>query len=414
MFLNEDKKEKYILVSCYNDSTEDMLLNLEELSELVKTAGGEVVGYLYQKLDKFDNKTYIGQGKVEELKLEILSKGADAIICDDELSPVQMANLERMLEVKVIDRTIIILDIFAMRAKSKESKIQIELAQLNNYYTHLKGINNLSRLGGGIGTRGPGEKKLELNRRYIRNNINNLRHELKLLKNHTITINESINRKGLFRFAIVGYTNVGKSTFFNLKTNAEVLAENKLFATLDTTTREYILPNKQKILFSDTVGFINKLPHNLIESFKTTLDDIKYADALIHIINAADKDYLKKMSLVYDILNSLDVKNKPILTIFNKIDLTDGSIIYKDPYATYSLETSFTNGFGVDRINLLIENILKINLVEYEFTLPYKEGGLLNEIRETCNVINIDYYEDGIKVKAFINEKIFNKIQKLK
>lgn len=414
MFLNEDKKEKYILVSCYNNSTKDMLLNLEELSELVKTAGGEVVGCLYQKLDKFDNKTYIGQGKVEELKTEILTKGANAIICDDELTPVQMANLEDVLDVKVIDRTIIILDIFAMRAKSKESKIQIELAQLSNYYTHLKGANNLSRLGGGIGTRGPGEKKLELNRRYIRNNINNLRHELKLLKKHNVTINDSINRKGLYRFAIVGYTNVGKSTFFNLMTDSNVLAENKLFATLDTTTREYTLPNKQKVLFSDTVGFINKLPHNLIESFKATLNDIKYADGLIHIINASDEDYLKKMSLVYDILNSLDVKNKPILTIFNKIDLTDGSIIYKDPYATYSTETSFTSNVGIDRINLLIENILRKDLVEYEFILPYKYTSLLNEIRETCNIVTEEYCDNGIKVNAFINEKIFNKIHKLK
>lgn len=415
MYSNYKEKEKFITINCYNNSLKEALDNLEELKELVNTAGGCVISSLYQKLNFPDSKTYLGPGKIDELKELIKITNATAIVADDELTPVQLANLEKILDIKVIDRTILILDIFAKNARTKESKLQIELAQLSNYYSHIKGASGLSRLGGGIGTKGPGEKKLELDRRYIRNNINNIRHELKEYKVHNNLINESRKKKGAFRFAIIGYTNAGKSTLLNKLTNENVLSEDKLFATLDVITRELYLPSKQKVLLSDTVGFINKLPHKLIESFTTTLEDAKNADALIHIIDSSSQNFQTKINLVYDILKELNIKNKPIISVFNKIDKIDSlQHSLKDINAQITINMSIINNIGITDLLEAMSEVKRSNLIYLEFKIKYSNLFLIDEIRSTCELIHEEYLDDGVFIKAYINEKIFNKIHSIK
>lgn len=406
-------KERYILVSCSNDSEKEMKKNLEELEELVYTAGGIATCYFTQRLDTPNVKTYIGKGKIEELKEWIKEYGADAIVCDDELRPTQMANLIKELNIKVIDRTILILDIFSKRATTKEGKLQVELAQLSNYYTHLKGNVNFSRLGAGIGTRGPGEKKLELDRRYIRNNINNIKHELKMMKTHRELIRTSRERVGIYKISIVGYTNAGKSTLMNKLTNASVIAEDKLFATLDLTTRELVLPCGQKILITDTVGFINKLPHTLIESFKSTLEDAKFSDAIIHVVDSSVEDWLDKMELVYKLLKELNINNKPIITIFNKQDKVIDNKKFFDHNAKHNIKMSIIND-GMNELLETIENVIKGNLVYINGEIKYSDYGLIEKIRKECILVNEKFEEYNVKFEAYVNEEIFNKIHKIK
>ena len=275
MYENKEELEKVILVAVSTGNEEDAQESLDELEELVSTAGAVVVGRVVQNLEHINNTTYVGTGKVKEIKDLIWETDADAIVCDDELSPAQYKNLEDELEVKVMDRTLIILDIFAGRAKTAEGKIQVELAQLRYRSTRLIGMRNLSRQGGGIGTRGPGEKKLEVDRRLIRNRISQLKEQVSEMENHRQVTRAKRQDNPVPVVAIVGYTNAGKSTLLNTVTNAEVLEEDKLFATLDPTTRNYKLPDGQEVLLTDTVGFIRKLPHHLIDAFRSTLEEAK-------------------------------------------------------------------------------------------------------------------------------------------
>ena len=314
----EDQIEKVILVGVSEQDGDDAEDSVAELAELVRTAGAVVVGTLILKRDLMHPGTYVGTGKVAEIAAMIAERGATGIVCDDELSPAQLKNLEQMLDTKVMDRTLIILDIFAARATTSEGKIQVELAQLKYRLSRLTGLGrSMSRLGGGIGTRGPGEKKLEMDRRLIKDRIAQLNRELKEVRQHREITRAKRTRNGMPVAAIVGYTNAGKSTLLNRLTDAGVLEEDKLFATLDPTTRVLELPGRQEILLTDTVGFIRKLPHHLIEAFKSTLEEAKYADYILHVVDAFNPQHEKQMHIVYDTLYQLDIREKTVITLFN-------------------------------------------------------------------------------------------------
>ena len=317
----EEIEEKVILVGVSEQEGDDAEDSVTELAELVKTAGATVVGTLIQKRETIHPGTYVGTGKVEEIAQLIAQTGATGIVCDDELSPAQLRNLENMLDTKVMDRTLIILDIFAARATTSEGKIQVELAQLKYRLSRLSGLGKtMSRLGGGIGTRGPGEKKLEIDRRLINDRIAQLNRELKEVVKHREITRAKRAKSEVPVVAIVGYTNAGKSTLLNHLTDAEVLEEDKLFATLDPTTRMLELDGHQQVLLTDTVGFIRKLPHHLIEAFKSTLEEAKYADYIFHVVDASNPQMDKQMHIVYETLDHLGVKNKKMVTLFNKMD----------------------------------------------------------------------------------------------
>ena len=331
MYENNDLEEKVILFCVDLDNGEDIEVNLDELEELVKTAGAKVVGRLVQKKEHVDNVTYIGSGKTEELCELIDELGATGVVCDDELSPVQLKNLEEILDTKVMDRTMVILDIFAGRATTREGKIQVELAQLKYRSSRLIGMrNSLSRLGGGIGTRGPGEKKLEIDRRIIKDRIAQLQRELEDVKQHRQIMRKQRMAGNLPIVSIVGYTNAGKSTLLNKLTDAGVLEEDKLFATLDPTSRNYKLLNGQEIILTDTVGFIRKLPHHLINAFRSTLEEAKYADIIIHVVDISNPQADNHILTVYETLDGLGVVDKPIITAFNKIDKVEEIPAIKD------------------------------------------------------------------------------------
>lgn len=317
----KELEERVILVGVQESFSEDVEESLDELAELCETAGALVVGRVIQNREKIHPGTYVGKGKIEEIALLMEELGATGIVCDDELSPAQLNNLEKELDCKVMDRTLIILDIFAARANTSEGNIQVELAQLRYRAARLVGLrNSLSRLGGGIGTRGPGEKKLEMDRRLIHARISQLKAELAQVQKHRELIRSKRKKDQMVVAAIVGYTNAGKSTLLNTLTDAGVLEEDKLFATLDPTTRLLELPGGQNILLTDTVGFIRKLPHHLIEAFKSTLEEAKYADIIIHVVDASNPQKEKQMHVVYETLKDLGVKDQPILTLFNKQD----------------------------------------------------------------------------------------------
>ena len=317
----EELKERVILIGVSTSDGDDTEESLKELKELADTAGAETVGTVIQNREAVHPGTYIGKGKIEEVRAMAFGLNATGVICDDELSPAQLNNLEQELDLKVMDRTLIILDIFAAHARTSEGKIQVELAQLKYRQARLVGLrNSLSRLGGGIGTRGPGEKKLEMDRRLIKSRIAQLNRELAEVKRHREITRAQRSRSHMPVAAIVGYTNAGKSTLLNRLTGAGVLEENKLFATLDPTTRTLTLDNGTKILLTDTVGFIRKLPHHLVEAFKSTLEEAKYADVILHVVDASNEQMETQMYVVYDTLRRLEVGDKPILTLFNKTD----------------------------------------------------------------------------------------------
>ena len=407
MFETEEVKEKLILVSVSLGNPGDTEKSLDELEELVDTAGGECVGRMVQNLDSFVSATYLGKGKIEELKMLIDLKKADGIVCDDELSPMQLKNLTDELNVKVMDRTLIILDIFAARATTREGKIQVELAQLRYRSTRLLGFGkDLSRLGGGIGTRGPGEKKLEIDRRVIKNRIAQLRQDVKEIEKHRELTRKNRKAGSITNVAIVGYTNAGKSTFLNTVTNASILEEDKLFATLDPTTREYTTKNGGKILFTDTVGFIRKLPHHLVEAFKSTLEEAMHGDIILHIIDVSNEQYEEQMKVVYETLDSLGVKNKPVISVFNKIDKLSeeekNDIIFKDVRAKYVECASIKKGIGIDNIINDIEEIIREQKIYVEKLIPYSEAGIIQKIRKDGELLKEEYKEDGIYVEAYI------------
>ena len=410
MYENKEELEKVILVAVSTGNEEDAQESLDELEELVSTAGAVVVGRVVQNLEHINNTTYVGTGKVKEIKDLIWETDADAIVCDDELSPAQYKNLEDELEVKVMDRTLIILDIFAGRAKTAEGKIQVELAQLRYRSTRLIGMRNLSRQGGGIGTRGPGEKKLEVDRRLIRNRISQLKEQVSEMENHRQVTRAKRQDNPVPVVAIVGYTNAGKSTLLNTVTNAEVLEEDKLFATLDPTTRNYKLPDGQEVLLTDTVGFIRKLPHHLIDAFRSTLEEAKYSDIIIHVVDASNPSMEKNVHAVYETLDNLGVKDKTIITVFNKEDKLETKPILRDFKADYVVHGAIKKGIGIDDINKAIENAVKSMRVLYENVFTYAEAGKTGLIRKYGQLLEEEYKEDGIHVKAYVPTSLIGRL----
>lgn len=407
----EDQIEKVILVGVSEQDGDDAEDSVAELAELVRTAGAVVVGTLIQKRELMHPGTYVGTGKVAEIAAMIAERGATGIVCDDELSPAQLKNLEQMLDTKVMDRTLIILDIFAARATTSEGKIQVELAQLKYRLSRLTGLGrSMSRLGGGIGTRGPGEKKLEMDRRLIHARISQLKAELAQVQKHRELIRSKRKKDQMVVAAIVGYTNAGKSTLLNTLTDAGVLEEDKLFATLDPTTRLLELPGGQNILLTDTVGFIRKLPHHLIEAFKSTLEEAKYADIIIHVVDASNPQKEKQMHVVYETLKDLGVKDQPILTLFNKQDRIENLEILKDMKADKTLKISAKTGQGLDDLKDELEKILRARSILLERVFPYEKAGLIQIVRAKGQLLEEEYRGDGIYVKAFVPAEIYGKV----
>lgn len=399
----EQETERVILVGVSQQDGDDAEDSVAELAELVETAGAVVVGTLIQKRENIHPETYVGTGKVFELEELIEETGATGIVCDDELSPAQLKNLEEALKTKVMDRTLIILDIFAARASTSEGKIQVELAQLKYRLSRLSGLGrSLSRLGGGIGTRGPGEKKLEMDRRLINSRVAQLNRELKEVQRHREVNRQQRKRSGIPVVAVVGYTNAGKSTLLNHLTNAEVLEEDKLFATLDPTTRILELTNHQKVLMTDTVGFIRKLPHHLIDAFRSTLEEAKYADIILHVVDASNPQMDKQMYIVYDTLRNLEVEGKKIITAFNKTDRIGQPEPLHDFRAERTVHISAKYGDGLEDLKNILEEILREEKDFLECTIPYRDAGVIQKIREKGELLSEEYREDGIFVRAWV------------
>ena len=409
-FETKEIEEKVILLGV--DVGDDTKESMKELAELVDTAGAIVLDSIIQSRERIHPGTYLGKGKIEEVRERIEQLDATGVVCDDELTPAQLRNLEDLLDTKVMDRTIVILDIFAKRATTSEGKIQVELAQLKFSAARLIGLrSSLSRLGGGIGTRGPGEKKLEMDRRLIHERISQLKSELKKVESHRELIRKSRDENLAFNVAIVGYTNAGKSTLLNKLTDANILAEDKLFATLDPTTRKLKLGSGQEILVTDTVGFIRKLPHHLIEAFKSTLEEAKYANLLVHMVDASNEEASSQMLVVYDTLRSLDVVDKDIITVFNKTDLIkEGEELPRDFHADKILKMSAKTGEGIEDLKKTIENILQNQRVYLEHIFSYKDAGKIALIRKFGEIKSEEYTDDGILIKAYIPAEIFGKV----
>ena len=407
----EDFKERVILVGVSEQDGDDAEDSLAELAELVKTAGASVAGTLIQKRELIHPGTYVGTGKVAEIAELLEHTGATGIVCDDELSPAQLKNLETMLNTKVMDRTLIILDIFAARATTSEGKIQVELAQLKYRLSRLTGLGrSMSRLGGGIGTRGPGEKKLEIDRRLINDRIAQLNRELKEVVKHREIARAKRERNAVPVVAIVGYTNAGKSTLLNHLTDAEVLEEDKLFATLDPTTRMLELEGHQQVLLTDTVGFIRKLPHHLIEAFKSTLEEAKYADYIIHVVDASNPQRDKQMYIVYETLDHLGVKNKKILTLFNKIDIRTDDDPLQDFRADHVLQISAAENAGLDPVKDVLQEMLREDKIYIERVIPYAQAGVLQLVRNKGELVSEEYVPEGISIRAYVPMEVYGKL----
>lgn len=410
IFETDEQQERVLLIGVSLEDEQETANSLEELKELAKTAGAETLGKVIQPREYFHPATYIGKGKIDEVRELIDKLGATGIICDDELTPAQLRNLEDVLGTKVMDRTMVILDIFASRANTREGKIQVEMAQLKYAMTRLAGLGkSLSRLGGGIGTRGPGEKKIETDRRIIRERIAKLSKELEEVKSHRDIIRKNRANNGMPIAAIVGYTNAGKSTLLNTLTNAGVLSEDKLFATLDPTTRVLILPNKEKVLLTDTVGFIRKLPHNLIEAFKSTLEEAKFADIIIHVVDSSNPDMDSQMETVYSTLNQLEITDKPIVTLFNKCDKLD-EVVAKDLKADYTTVISAKTGKGLVEFQEILQKIILESRVYVDRVFAYNEAGKIQLIRDKGQLIEENYTENGIEVKAYVPKSISGRL----
>ncbi len=405
---NKEIEERVILVGVSEQEGDDAADSIAELAELVETAGASVAGSVLQKLTRRHPATYVGSGKVEELRALLCMTDATGIVCDDELSPAQMRNLTDLLDTKVMDRTLVILDIFAKRAATSEGKIQVELAQLRYEMTRLTGYGrSMSRLGGGIGTRGPGEKKLETDRRVIAGRISQLKRELEEVKQHREVIRSRRTRANQPVAAIVGYTNAGKSTLLNALTDADVLEWDALFATLDPTTRLLTLPGRQELLLTDTVGFIRKLPHHLIEAFRSTLEEAKHADYIIHVVDASSAQMEKQMYIVYETLRELGVESKPVLTLFNKQDLVAEPEALHDARADAVLHISAKEREGLAQVKETLEAMLRENRIFLERLLPYAQAGILARIRTAGELVSEEYREDGILIRAYVPRALY-------
>ena len=407
----KEQEERVILVAVSTGEDDDTAASVDELEELASTAGAVTVGKVIQNRENVHPGTYLGKGKIEEVKELLWELDATGIICDDELSPAQLKNLEDTLDTKVMDRTMVILDIFASRARTREGKIQVELAQLRYRAVRLVGLrNSLSRLGGGIGTRGPGEKKLEVDRRLIHERISQLKSELEDVKRHREVVRKKRENGGALTAAIVGYTNAGKSTLLNRLTQAGILAEDKLFATLDPTTRALTLPGGERVLLTDTVGFIRKLPHHLIEAFKSTLEEAKYSDVILHVVDCSNPQMDMQMHVVYETLRQLEITDKEIVTVFNKIDWEGADPAGRDMAADYRVKISAKTGEGLPDLLGVLETILRSRRIYFEKVFSYAEAGRIQRIRKNGRLLSEEYKEDGIHVTAYVPVELFEEL----
>ena len=411
MYNMDDIRERVILVGVDTEGGETAERSLDELAELAATAGAEVTGRLIQTRECVHPATYIGRGKLIELKELLWETEATGIICDDELSSTKLGNLEEELDCKVLDRTLLILDIFAARAVSGEGKIQVELAQLRYRASRLSGLGrSLSRLGGGIGTRGPGEKKLEMDRRLIRERISRLKKELADVERHRELLRSQRNQSGMKVAALVGYTSAGKSSIENALTNAGILEDAMLFSTLDTTTRALQLDGTQEILLTDTVGFIRKLPHHLIEAFKSTLEEAKYADIIIHVVDVSNPRMDEQMYVVYDTLRQMGAEGKPVITLFNKQDRLEKEESHKDFQADYSIATSAKTGQGLDKLKAALLEIIRRDQIYVERLYPFADAGKIQMIRSKGQLLSEEYLPEGIQIKAYVPQDVYGKL----
>ena len=411
MYNMDDIRERVILVGVDTEGGETAERSLDELAELAATAGAEVTGRLIQTRECVHPATYIGRGKLIELKELLWETEATGIICDDELSSTQLGNLEEELDCKVLDRTLLILDIFAARAVSGEGKIQVELAQIRYRASRLSGMGrSLSRLGGGIGTRGPGEKKLEMDRRLIRERISRLKKELADVERHRELLRSQRNQSGMKVAALVGYTSAGKSSIENALTNAGILEDAMLFSTLDTTTRALQLDGTQEILLTDTVGFIRKLPHHLIEAFKSTLEEAKYADIIIHVVDVSNPRMDEQMYVVYDTLRQMGAEGKPVITLFNKQDRLEKEESHKDFQADYSIATSAKTGQGLDKLKAALLEIIRRDQIYVERLYPFADAGKIQMIRSKGQLLSEEYLPEGIQIKAYVPQDVYGKL----
>ncbi len=401
-----EKEERLVLVGVAVDDVTEVEKSLDELEELGQTAGAVTVATVIQNREKIHPGTYIGKGKIEEVREIVQEYHADCVVCDDELTPAQYHNLQEQLEVKVIDRTVMILDIFAKRASTSEGKLQVELAQLRYRSSHLiGGRNDLSRLGGGIGTRGPGEQKLEMDRRLIKERISFVRGELERVQKNREVTRKKRQENPVPVVAIVGYTNAGKSTLLNHLTGAGVLSEDKLFATLDPTTRRLELEGGEELLFTDTVGFISKLPHHLIQAFRSTLEEAKYADVILHVVDCSNPEMDMQMRIVYETLERLEVGNKPVVTAFNKIDQYESGDLLKDPKADKTVRISAKYGEGIEEMLRIVSDAAKGGKVLLERVFSYEEGSVVNKLRKYGQIVEEEYRGEGTYIKAYVDRE---------
>jgi len=408
LFNTEEKKEKAVLVGVHtgrmdylNDCTEESML---ELALLADTAGAEVIGSFVQNRPNIDRATYIGEGKAEEIRIFCEDNGADVVIFDDELTPSQVRNLEKMIDHHVIDRSALIMDIFASSAKTREGKLQVELAQLRYFLPRLTGsFVNLSRLGGGIGTRGPGETKLETDRRHIRNRLTIIKDQIDEVQKNRDTQRRQRVKEGVQQIAIVGYTNAGKSTLLNFLTDAGVLAENKLFATLDPTARKLLLPDGTNALLIDTVGFIRKLPHHLIKAFKSTLEEAMLADVLIHVADASSPDVNDNITVVEALIEQLKASGKPTITVYNKMDIKETDVIL--PPRPHSLGISAKTGARVKELLDMLTEVMPERRKRVEVLIPYSKGNIVAQIHDFARINSETHTENGTLMEIIVDTK---------
>ena len=408
MIENEEKITRALLVSV-DTGDFDAEASLAELEELVKSAGAVPEFTLTQKLQRPESATFVGSGKLLEIKELCEAQELDLIVVDSELTPTQIKNIENFTDVRVIDRTTLILDIFAQRARSKEGKLQVELAQLKYLLPRLtgKGIE-MSRLGGGIGTRGPGETKIETDRRHIRRRMETLKDELAEVEKHRHMLRRRREKDGVITCAIVGYTNAGKSTLMNTLTDAGVLAQDKLFATLDPTSRALKLPGGVSVMLIDTVGLVRRLPHHLVEAFRSTLEEAAQSDIIINLCDASSDEARVHLSVTNDLLESLGAQDRPIITVLNKCDLLDGSLM---PLEFEScVKISAKTGEGIDRLLEAIENNLPVRMKRVSLLIPFPDAGIVSEIRGNGTLLSEEYTADGVEVEAITDEILYSKL----
>ena len=410
-YFENEKKQQRVLLVCVDTGEYDAQSSLDELWELSESAGAEPVATLTQKKDRPDTATYVGSGRLEEIRSFCENQDIDILIFDCELTPTQIRNIEQATGIRTIDRTMLILDIFALRARSKEGKLQVELAQLNYMLPRLTGKGaEMSRLGGGIGTRGPGETKLETDRRHIRRRMETLKEQLRDVKQHRDMLKSRRKKDGIITVAIVGYTNAGKSTLMNCLTDAGVLAEDKLFATLDPTSRALKLPNGVSVMLTDTVGLVRRLPHHLVEAFKSTLEEAAEADIILNVCDASSEEAYLHLDVTRELFESLGCTSSPIIPVLNKWDRVNekSGVI---PMVSGAVRISAINGTGIDKLLERIEENLPVEIRRVKLLIPFDKGRIVAEVREKATLLEEKYSENGIVITALLKPDMYGRLK---